>query len=244
MSELTPLAKAFLETHAREGNPSGTDRSRVRAAVAAAMVAPAVAEAASAAGAAKTSTSAALFSGVIGKSALVGTVLLAAVTAALVWQGRERSRQQLPVLSARVANAQSEPAELQQPSLPAAPVSPQLVQPAAVAPPLKARLHPHSAVKPTVKTAETDPLLAREVQLVAMAQRALRERNSELALQLLDFRDQEVGAHGRLEEEAMAATVWALCGVKRLDEAQAAHATLKSRFPASLHLERTKNACW
>jgi|CXWL01.1.fsa_nt_gi hypothetical protein len=239
MSELTPLAKSFLEAHLGEGNPSRKDRSRVRAAVAVAMVAPAVAEAASV-GAAKALASSGALSSAVAKSALVGTILVVAVGGVVTWQALANSRGEPAVILPRTAMVPVTP----EPKAEIPPASPTVEQSPVIEAPPKLRQQAGPASKAIVKTPETDPLLAREVQLVAMAQRALREQNPELALQLLDFRDQELGSSGRLEEEAMAATVWALCGAKRLDEAQAAHSALKSRFPASLHLERTKNACW
>jgi hypothetical protein len=85
--------------------------------------------------------------------------------------------------------------------------------------------------------------LAAELDLLRQVHAALRARQADRALVLLDRYDRTVRA-GRLDEEAQAARVSALCQLGRQTEARAVLARFAVRWPGSVLATRLQSGCF
>lgn len=92
--------------------------------------------------------------------------------------------------------------------------------------------------RPAAKT----ELLAAETQGLRAIQRALREGNGQLALELISA-DGTQYAKGVLHQERAAARIQALCLLGRTDAAQTEAATFEEKWPRSPLLARVRSAC-
>jgi hypothetical protein len=85
--------------------------------------------------------------------------------------------------------------------------------------------------------------LRQETLALRQAQQALREKDPEQALRLLDEQDRRFQA-GLLPQERAAARIFALCQASRVDEARAQSTRFERQWPRSPLLGRVRSACW
>lgn len=85
--------------------------------------------------------------------------------------------------------------------------------------------------------------LREETLALRLAQQALREKDPEQALRLLDEQDRRFQA-GLLPQERAAARILALCQATRVEEARAQASRFERQWPRSPLLSRVRSACW
>jgi len=245
----------LLHTVRRTENPSADDRHAVRTGISALFGAAVTTSTAVASAATKT----ALLSTMLGPfvtGALFGGVVIA--TTAVVYRPQlfgvgtppsvaspsrpaPRSHGERPIAPSEL----SPPGEL--PS--AAPASSDERRPEPTKPAHRTA-EPRQALGPAALP-EAQPLpavprspqtLEAESRALAEAQRALRDRDLEWALNMLAQQDRTF-AGGVLAEERAAARVFALCAAGRHDEGRASAERFQKQYPGSLLTERVRQAC-
>jgi outer membrane protein assembly factor BamD (BamD/ComL family) len=86
-------------------------------------------------------------------------------------------------------------------------------------------------------------VLRAETEALRLAQQALRDRQPEQALRLLEEQDLRF-RDGLLRQERAAARVLALCQTGKADEARAQALRFERLWPRSALLARLRAACW
>lgn len=111
---------------------------------------------------------------------------------------------------------------------------------------LQHRQAPGPAALPGAQPLPAEPrspqTLEAESRALAEAQRALRDRDLEWALNMLAQQDRTF-AGGVLAEERAAARVFTLCAAGRHDEGRASAERFQKQYPGSLLTERVRQAC-
>jgi len=237
MSPLSFEARRLFELARGQDEPDVQARNRVASALAMKIAAGATLTAAGA--------SAATLSAVLVKSALVlGVTGALAAGGWLTWKTLQphqetvaSPREEAPI--AKVAPVIHEEATAWEP-------------PAADAPSKPGKIPVYR--KTTRASAQSDPLprapvvaiedgLRAETEALRSAQEALREKQPEQALRLLDEQDRRFRL-GLLPQERSAARVLALCQAGRVDEARAQAGRFEGQWPRSPLLVRVRSACW
>lgn len=85
--------------------------------------------------------------------------------------------------------------------------------------------------------------LREETEALRLAQQALRDKDPERALRLLDEQDRRFQP-GLLPQERSAARILALCQASRVSEAREQATRFERQWPRSALLGRVRSACW
>lgn len=243
MSELSREAKAFLEAHRADGEPSAADAERVAAALQQ-VLSPAVA-------AAPWYTSVRFAKAMVTAGLLGLGLFLATRTETPVRVEETRREVETPVRPAPavppVVIAPPAPAvEVQRPRH----VMPRPV-PAAIGLPPEAPLPektqldvpPPSAEPPSPPPERAAPELPDEVVLVSEAQDQLRQGHAREALNVLAQWESRFGKSGQFGQEARATRIVALCVSGQLLSGREEARRYFSEFPGSPHRNRIERGC-
>ena len=261
MTDLSPNARAFLQSARRTHAPSAADRARVRAALNARMAAPVALSSRAALAGPK-----ALAAKSIVAKLLAGVMFVGALGGAAVWHSTrstrhaEQSHVSISGASTPSAYARTAPSFISSTVVddlpriaPSAAPEIQPVIPSRPHLPTRSRSSAGitTAIEPIVVSgalAAPTPVpgfartLADELQLVRAAQEALRNHEPARALTLLDEHAARFPL-GLLREERSAARVFALCALDRRDDARTEAARLLREAPNSPHANRVRSSC-
>jgi len=224
VTELSPRARALFEAGRKSLQPNETDRERVFAALAARLgdLGP------DGAGSPKAPAAASGVGWPVIAAVVAGLAVTGAGSYALFRTSPPRPAAPTPS-SAPPATTRAAP-DVVPPPLPTE--VPQAIVPQAPSP---------SAARAGVSAQPSDRL-AEEVAILSEAERDLHAGQYQNALRLLDEHRRKF-PKGTLAQERMAARVQALCGLGRVDEAQAALARLTRLSPNSPHQDDARQAC-
>jgi hypothetical protein len=272
MSELSREARAVLEAARGGDEPTAADRARVRTALAAALgsaAATCTAEAAATSSAAPGASGgmAAIGGGgwATGLKVLLAVALVGAGTGGYLMLRGGGSATEVPAAPAAMAEAPAmapdphrgvpgvtiEAMPLPTPSASTTAETPaadgEAAQPAgdsAVPAPAASRAGAKASGDARAKkpAGSGTASLARERQLIAAANRALRDGDATGALRLLDRHAADF-EDGVLVQERATARVLALCELGRVEAARAEAASLLARWPRSPHAARIRASC-
>jgi hypothetical protein len=238
MSPLSPQGRRLFELARGQDQPDEVARNRVARALSLKIAAGA---AVTAAGASTTALGA-----VVAKSALV-----LGISGALVGGGwfAWRTFQPAPPAAESISSAPriARPAapaihEEDEPTL--EPPSPSATKEPVKAPVYRRTVRPATPAEPAAHaTAPAEDGLREETAALRLAQQALREKDPEQALQLLDEQDRRFQT-GLLPQERAAARIMALCQAGRVEEARTQASRFERQWPRSPLLGRVRSACW
>lgn len=244
MSELSPQARAFLEEHRHDGQPTAADAERVLSALETHLkAAPLVA-------------SGSRFWLV--KAGSIATLIGIAVMIALASRpAHPPSPSPPPVREVPVAEVprsvapQIDPVEaplpakrpLRRPSPPPAPpVSPVAdLEPAPSPPATPEPLEERAA--PSLPPPVVEPTLEDEMRLVTRAQQHLRQREPLQALEVVAQWDTLFGQSGQLTQEALATRIIALCEAGQVERGHLEAEQYLASFPNSPHRDHIRRRC-
>ncbi len=246
MSDLSPEARALLESTRRAGGPTAAQRAAMKKAVVAATLAPA--SAAASTGASTTVTTGAKATG-LWLAAKLGLVLVAlgGLGAAVAWKLPALGQQSAPVWTPPPA------AEVAPPALQVDAVKAELIEPEAMLPPLQVvppapirvakaakveSVPSQDEVPPAPVAPHEEATLSREVAALSRAMKAVDEKQYAAALEQVAGYRAEFPT-GALGTEAGVVEVLALCGTGQADAARAAAQSLPANNPAVRRLERS-----
>ncbi len=246
---MNPESRALLDAASGGDDPTGDDRSRVRARVLAQVAAGAAAGGGSAANASAAHASVGAKAGIgLGTKIFLAAVAIGVGAAGVAAWPRhdarapsvERAVPGTPTITAVAATATT--AATQSPGgaavdvtdLPVAPASTHAASPSATA--------KTSAPPPKSATVASPDSLAEETALLGKAARANREGDSVRALALLDEHASRY-PNGVLAEERAAQRVFVLCALGRKAEATTARAAFLRDRPHSPLAERVRGTC-
>jgi hypothetical protein len=236
MSPLSPQGRRLFELARGQDEPSEVARNRVARALSLKL----------AAGAAVTvaGSSATALGAVIAKSALV-----LGISGALVgggWVAWRTFQPAPPAVESRPINHVVAPAPtIHEEAEPAwePPTVRSTKEPAKI-PVYRRAARPASPAEPSAHAAALpEDGLREETFALRLAQQALRDKDPEQALRLLDEQDRRFQA-GLLPQERAAARVMALCQATRVEEARAQASRFERQWPRSPLLSRVRSACW
>lgn len=241
MNELGPSARRLLDLARGEDDPDPSRRSRVAHALAAKMAAGTSVIAASATARAWAGTLASssvakstLIVGVTGALAAVGWLALRPVPTraprpAIAWQAPPPARETSEAQEQTQQEDEKEPPRSRQ-AVPR--INPKLV-----------RSSPKAELPASEPTTAAQDNLRDETQALRLAQRALREKTPQKAIELLDQQDRQFGK-GLLQEERAAARILALCQAGRVEDARVHALRFERSWPRSALFGRIRFACW
>lgn len=234
MSPLSPQGRRLFELARGQDEPDQVARNRVARALSLKIAAGA---AVTAVGASATALGA-----VVAKSAIV-----LGISGALVgggWFAWRTLQPPEPTAPARTSIPRlAAPAPMVHEDVPStweAP-TPKATRDTVKAPSARRTVRPAAPAEPAPALAEDG--LREETTALRLAHQALRERQTEQALRLLDEQDRRFGA-GLLPQERAAARILALCQASRVDEARAQASRFERQWPRSPLLGRVRSACW
>jgi hypothetical protein len=246
MNQLSPSARRLFELARGQDEPDELARNRVAHALSAKIAADASLLAAGA----SASTTAAGLGGLGGIGSIAAkSALVVGVTGVLVAAGwltlRAPRPSEPPVASPGKATLMVKPAihEAEMPSFqpPAADPTSESGKVAVYRRPARPSAHADSPAR--VPALEADNGLRAETEALRLAQQALRDKQPEQALRLLDEQDLRF-RDGVLPQERAAARVLALCQADRVGEARAQALRFERLWPRSALLGRVRFACW
>lgn len=260
MSELSSQAKAFLEAHRRDGEPTAADADRVAAALAKRLEpVPLPHEPAR-------PRSGPLGVAKIGVAIVLGLSLLA-------WVARARAEREikpaLPPVAPASALAEEAPRMLPPtkevvsppievpkaaprpvraittPTPRSAPVPPEPVLDVPAPPPVEERIQ-EALPPPPLPPADLEPVaspLEDELMLVSEAQDLVRGGQSARALEVLARWETHFGQSGQLGPEARATRIVALCASGQVERGRAEASAYFAAYATSPHRNRIERAC-
>ena len=245
MNQLSPSARRLFELARGQDEPDELARNRVAHALSARIATDA---SLLAAGASAPTTAAGLggFGSIAAKSALV--VGVTGVLVAAGWLTLRAPRPSEPpvaspgkaTLMVKAAPAVHE-AEIPSFQPPAADSTNESGKAAVYRRPARPTAHAESPTR--VPAVQAEDGLRAETEALRLAQQALRDKQPEQALRLLDEQDLRF-RDGVLPQERAAARVLALCQAGRVGEARTQAFRFERLWPRSALLGRVRSACW